>query len=124
MLLRRFSRAIPFAVIPLVGAGMLLAMMQLPNLNALWMTGYGQVLSVKLALVALVFVLAARNRFWLTNPATGGERETVLQLYRSTRMEFILVLVILAVAALWRLTPTRGDLVKDRLKPDSVLSAR
>ncbi|WP_175493948.1 copper resistance D family protein [Microvirga guangxiensis] len=116
LLLQRFTHAIPFAVFPLAGAGMLLAMVQLPSINALWVTPYGQVLSVKLALVAMVFALAVWNRFWLTDGAIGGERAAVSQLSRSTRIELILVVAILATTALWHLTPPPEDLSKDRLK--------
>ena len=64
--LRRFSRAIPFAVVALLGSGLALTTMQLGAIDALWRTAYGQVLAVKLALVLALLALATWNRLGLT----------------------------------------------------------
>lgn len=102
--LRRFSQAIPFAVLPLVASGMVLALIQLGRVEALWSTAYGQVLAVKLILLAALLVLAAINRFWLTEPAERGDPGAVTRLRRSIRIEVALVLAIFTVAALWHFT--------------------
>ena len=63
---------------PLVGllvlTGLVLAIIQLGSLRALIETQYGIILSIKLALVALLLALAALNRFFLT-PAVVADHE-------------------------------------------------
>lgn len=104
-LLRRFSRAIPFAVLPLVLAGLALAAAQLGGLAALATTGYGQVALAKLALLVPLFALAAFNRQHLTAPAMRGDLPARAGLVWSVRAELALVLGLFAVVALWRFTP-------------------
>lgn len=117
VVLLRFSRAIPFAVGPLVIAGGLLALVQLRRLDALWTTAYGQVLLIKLALLALLFLLAAFNRLRLTEPSARGEDRAILDLRRSIRLEIVLVVAILAVAAAWRFTPPPRALIEAAAAP-------
>lgn len=104
-LLGGFSRAIPFAVLPLTAAGILLAVVQVGHVAALWTTAYGRVLLAKLALLVVLFGLAVLNRFWLTVPAGRGEARAIRRLRRSITAEIGLAAAILAVAALWRFTP-------------------
>ncbi|CAH1655512.1 copper resistance CopC/CopD family protein [Chelatococcus asaccharovorans] len=118
--LRRFSKVIPVAVLPLVAAGILLAIIQLGSPSALWSTAYGQVLIAKLVLLVALFGLAAFNRFWLTAPAERGERPATAQLVRSIRLELAIVLAIFAVAAFWRFTPPPRALAAAAAAPASV----
>ena len=55
----RFSRLATVLVALVVAAGIYLAIVRLPALHDLWRTGYGQVLLVKLALVALALAWGA-----------------------------------------------------------------
>lgn len=48
-----FARLAPFLIAALVGAGVYLSVVRLPQLSDLWSEGYGRILLVKLALVAL-----------------------------------------------------------------------
>lgn len=115
--LRRFSRIIPVALVPLIAAGLLLAAIQLASPAALWTTAYGRVLLVKLVLLAALFALAAFNRFHLTEPAERGDSVAVRRLIRSIRIEIVLVLAIFAVAAAWRFTPPPRALAEAAAMP-------
>ncbi|WP_246088427.1 copper resistance CopC/CopD family protein [Phreatobacter stygius] len=102
--LSRFSRlAVPLvAVLALSGLG--LAVIQLDRPAALIDTAYGQVLTAKLVLVALLLALAAFNRFRLT-PALPRAPSNTRALIRSIGAEVVLVLAILGLVAGWRFTP-------------------
>jgi copper transport protein len=110
LMLSRFSRAIMPVVVVLVATGLALAAVQVRAVPALWTTGYGVVLLMKLALLTLLFTAAAANRLWWTAPAlaamtsppssgTGAGR-----LRFSIAVEVLLVLAILATVANWRFT--------------------
>ena len=60
---RRFSRLATVCVAVLLGAGTYLSIERLPQVRDLWETGYGQVLIVKLALVALALGWGATHQF-------------------------------------------------------------
>ncbi len=79
-------------------------------------TGYGLILSVKLALVLVILVLAALNRFRLT-PALAVEPHNTRALVRSILAECVVALAILAVVAGWRFTPPPRALVAAVGKP-------
>ncbi|WP_245505529.1 copper resistance CopC/CopD family protein [Rhizobium sp. BK068] len=104
-LLRRFSRAIPFALVLLVAAGTYLAVVQLASPSALWSTDYGRVLSTKILLLVFLFALAAINRYRLTSPAEGGDLASYRWLGRSIAAEIVIVALVFSVAAIWRFTP-------------------
>jgi copper transport protein len=61
-----FSQVATVCVALLVGAGVYLSVMRLPELHDLWRTGYGHVLLVKLVLVAGVLGWAGLHRFFFT----------------------------------------------------------
>ncbi|WP_417276653.1 copper resistance CopC/CopD family protein [Castellaniella sp.] len=103
--LRRFSRGITWVVALLVLSGLCLAWLQLRQLSDLWQTLYGQVLSAKLTLVALLFCVAAWNRWRLTQATQAGALRPRAQLRRAIQVELVLAVLILGLVALWRLTP-------------------
>ena len=103
--LARFSRWITPVVALLAASGLVLAYLQLDQLSDLWQTHYGQVLIAKLTLVSLLLCLAAYNRWGLTQATLSGARPAAHRLERATRLELVLATLILAVVALWRLTP-------------------
>jgi copper transport protein len=118
--LRRFSRGIPFAVLPLIASGIALAVLQLQSIDALWTTAYGQVFLVKLAVLAPLFALAALNRFRLTQPAGRGDMAASHALRRSILLELMLFLAIFGVAASWRFTPPPRSLAEAASKPATI----
>ena len=99
----RFSRAIPLPLALLVASGCWLAFVQLGRVDALWTTSYGSLLAGKLAAVLVLLGLAAANRYRLVPklPSPGGAASVA----RSVGCELAVVLVILALVALWRFTP-------------------
>ena len=103
--LRRFSKAILPVAAVLVAAGMVLAVIQVEKPAALVETAYGRLLVAKLLLLAVLFGLAAVNRWRLTVPAEAGERRARRKLVRSIGVEMLLVVAIFGVAAGWRFTP-------------------
>ena len=109
-ILNRFSRM----AVPVVGAlvltGLVLATLQLGSFRALIETRYGLILSIKLALVAVLLGLAALNRFRLT-PALARDPSNNSPLVRSILAECVVVVAILAVVAGWRFTPPPRSLV-------------
>ena len=102
--LNRFSRAAVPVVGMLVLTGLALAIVQLESFRALIETKYGIILSIKLALVAVLLGLAALNRFRLT-PALADNPATTRRLVRSILAECVVIAGILAVVAGWRFTP-------------------
>jgi len=103
--LRRFSRIIPGVVAVLVLAGIVLAAVQVGRPGALLDTAYGQVFVVKLALLIVLFLLAATNRWGLTARAEAGEPAATRRLARSIAAETLVVLLVFGAAAAWRFTP-------------------
>ena len=111
-ILRRFSRTIPFSVLLLIVAGIVLAVIQLRSVSALLTTAYGQVLCIKLGLLVVLFGIAAVNRYQLTVPAERGEASAHSELRQSIAVELLLIFLIFAVAAAWRFTPPPRSFVE------------
>ena len=118
--LRQFSTGIPYVVAMLVVAGIVLSVVQVGEPAALIETAYGRVLIVKLMLVAMLFLLAAVNRWSLTAPTQAGDRDASRRLVRSIAVETIVLLLILCVAAMWRFTPPPRALAAAAAMPVSV----
>ncbi|HEV7285755.1 MAG TPA: copper resistance CopC/CopD family protein [Kaistia sp.] len=118
--LRRFSKLAPWFVLPLIGAGLLLALVQVRVPEALWTTTYGLVLLTKLALLIPLFGLALFNRLRLTEPAGKGDARAIAQLRRSIAAELLLVVMIFAVAAFWRFTPPPRALAEAAAAPAAI----
>jgi len=103
--LRRFSTvAVPLVAL-LVLTGAALAAVQVRHPAALLETAYGRLLLAKLAAVALLFLLAAVNRFRLTPAIERGVPGAPDRFRRSAAAEIVLGLAILALASGFRLTP-------------------
>jgi copper transport protein len=103
--LRRFSRFAPFIYATLAASGAGLATAQFLGPRDALETAWGVALAAKLALFAVVTLFAALNRWLYTRPALAGDAGVVALMRRSIRIEAMLVLAILAVAACWRLAP-------------------
>jgi copper transport protein len=109
--LHRFSVFIPLAVITLVLAGGVLAFVQVGTPTALFTTAYGTVFLIKLGLLLLLFVLAAANRWWLTQRSRRGEPTAISLLVRLIAAETVVMLLIFGVAAAWRFTPPPRSII-------------
>lgn len=118
--LRRFSRAVPLAVVLLLVSGGALAIVQVVRLEALWATAYGWVLLAKLAGVTALFCLAAANRFLLTRRVEAGDATAKRWLRQSIAAEIVIALMILGVVSLWRFTPPPRSLVAAEHAPEFV----
>ena len=102
----RFSRLAVVAVAVLVVTGLILATLQLGgDVTALVDTPYGQLLLLKLALVALLLSLATYNKFRLTPALVGGQGDGAERLARAIRLEIAAIGLILAVTALLGQSP-------------------
>jgi copper transport protein len=69
----RFARLAPVLIALLLAAGIYLSVLRLPELDDLWTTGYGHVLIVKLALVAVALGWGAFHHF-VVEPRLGRPR--------------------------------------------------
>jgi copper transport protein len=103
--LEAFSRAIPVPLAALVASGVVLAAIQLDHYEALWSTAYGQVLSLKLAILLGLLALAGMNRFVLTPALRSGSKRADRRFVGTVSAELALVLLILGTVAVWRFTP-------------------
>lgn len=118
--LARFSRSILPVVAVLALSGATLAAIQVQAPGALLATAYGRILLAKLALLAVLFGMAALNRWRLTAPAESGDAPAGKALARSIAVELLLVLAIFGVAAGWRFTPPPRALVLAAAQPASI----
>jgi len=122
--LRRFSSAISAVVFVLAVSGFFLAAVQIGHVSALWTTQYGLVLLTKLSLVALLFALAAFNRYRLTGGALAGEGSSLRHLKRSVLAETAIALAIVGVLGLWRFTPPPRAIVEAAPPVQSITIAK
>ena len=100
-----FSRAIPFAIVPLIGSGAILAIVQLGPPGPNWWSPYGQVLAAKLTLLVALFAIASWNRWVLTAPAARGDGRALKHMRRGIVAEVVIILAVLGLVSAWRFTP-------------------
>jgi copper transport protein len=93
----RFSRLATVLVALLLAAGTYLSVLRLPHVHDLWTTGYGHILLVKLALVALALAWGAVHRFVAVPRLAGGG--AVARLSQSLVAESAVAMGVLLVAA-------------------------
>jgi copper transport protein len=115
--LNRFTRTIPIVLAAILLSGGFLAVVQVERVEALWSTDYGRVLVAKLAVVAALLTIAAWNRFALTHQINQGETEARPALARMIGAELLLVTVVFALAATWRVTPPPRTLAAAAAQP-------
>lgn len=106
---RRFSRLAAWCLAAVVATGAWNAWVQLPDLSALWISGYGRALLAKLVLVAALVTYGAMNRFLvLPRLASSEEPSLVARLRRYVTREAVLALGVFALTAiLTESTPPR-----------------
>ncbi|SEC68958.1 copper resistance CopC/CopD family protein [Bradyrhizobium erythrophlei] len=103
--LKSYDTPIRSAIMVLVPSGIVIASVQLGAFSELWNSGYGVVLLIKLALLAVLFGLAGVNRFSLTPRIQNGDVSALRLLRASIVGEIGLVIFIFCVTSLWRFTP-------------------
>jgi copper transport protein len=99
LLVKRFSAIALPAVVLLIAAGAAMAFLQLGRLSELFSTAYGLRLSSKLAFVAVLLMIAALNRLWLTPALAAGRANAVHRLRASVGLEVGFGLAILAATS-------------------------
>ncbi|WP_295313072.1 CopD family protein [Roseobacter sp.] len=104
-LLHRFGRIAVFTVAALGIAGLGFAWLMTGSASALFTTAYGRTLLVKLAVVAGLMLLAARNKWRLVPDLASGAPGSAHRLRRSIAVEAVAVcLILLATATLTSVT--------------------
>jgi copper transport protein len=93
-----FSRLATVCVGVLLLAGVYLAILRLPQLSDLWTTGYGQILLVKIGLVALAFAWGGLHK--LRAVPVVARDGTVPRLRASLAGESMVGMIVLLVAAI------------------------
>jgi copper transport protein len=96
-LLAAFARTMSVALALLVAAGVGLAVLYLPSPGALVRTAYGEVLLVKLAIVATTLVLSTANHLRLVPLAESGNASAVRVLRVNLAAEQLLLATVLVV---------------------------
>lgn len=99
-----------------VATGVFAAWLHLGTVPALWESRYGQVLLLKLAVLAVVFGTGAYN--WLRVKPALGDEAAVEPLRRSATLELIVGAVVLAVTAVLVATETPAGMAPEE-KPAS-----
>lgn len=117
---RRFSRLAAWCLAAVVGTGAWNAWVQLPDLSALWSSGYGRIFLAKLALVATLVAYGAMNRFFVLPQLAGEAPSLVARLRRYVTREAVLALGVFAVTALLtESTPPRHAGHTEHLQEDA-----
>lgn len=99
MLGHRFGQAATVIVPILIVAGVVMAWLLLGSLTALFTTGYGQTLLIKLALIGVVLGLAAANKVRFIPAMQAGDAKSARHLVRSIEIETLVILSALAATA-------------------------
>lgn len=101
---RRFSTIGIAVVVAILATGIVNSWILVGSLNALIATGYGQLLILKMALLAVMLSLAAANRFWLTPglalPSGETQRDALRRLKHNSAIELALALIIFAIVGI------------------------
>lgn len=101
VVLLRFSRWALLSVSVIVGSGIYLASRHIVTISALWETGWGRWLALKIALLIAILLMAARN-FRQARRPDGIDIEGV---YRRVRGEFFGIIGVLGAAGALTLSP-------------------
>lgn len=109
-ILTTFSYRAVAAVAAIVVSGIVISWVQLGELERLLSTTYGLRLTIKLALFVTLLGLAGYNKQFLTPRIVSGSREAALQLSTIIRLEYFLIVFVLAAAVSLTMTePPRAQ---------------
>lgn len=106
---RRFSIAAAASVPVLVAAGLLSALIQIPNVDGLVETDWGLTFLVKIIVLVVLFATAATNAFLLRPrdaDADGQNEDLAIRFRRMMRIEAVLGLVVIVVSAVLTQLPS------------------
>lgn len=95
----RFGAVAMLTVPALIIAGMFMSYALVGSFNALFTTGYGQVLMIKVGFVAALLTLAAANKLRFVPELRSGNRVAADHLVRSIYFEWGIILAVLATTA-------------------------
>jgi copper transport protein len=98
-LFARFSRLATTLVALVLAAGTYLAIVRLPHLHDLWRYGYGQVLLVKLSLVAVVLAWGGAHRYFVRPALASASDGFLARVGRSVTGEMSVGIAVLLAAA-------------------------
>lgn len=97
----RFGRAAALIVPIVLGAGGVMAWMIVGEFSALFTTGYGRALLIKIGLVGGVLALAAAHKLWLVPSMRTGNPRAARHFARSIEIETLILLGALGVTAVF-----------------------
>lgn len=106
---RRFSVVAAASVPVLVAAGLLSALIQIPNVNGIVETDWGAVFLIKIAILLALFAAAGANAFFLRprdESAAGQDPGLARRFRRLMRVEALLGLAVIAVSAVLTQLPS------------------
>ena len=95
----RFGHIAVGIVAALIVTGAAVLYFLVGSVSALWTSGYGQAILLKLGLVSCLLGLAALNKLRITPRLQAGESTAVRRLRRSIQVEMLLAALILLVTA-------------------------
>jgi copper transport protein len=96
----RFSRLATVLIGLILAAGTYLSIVRLPHLSDLWTTGYGQVLLVKISLVAVALTWGAVHHFVVRPRLAGAGEGFLTRVGRSVAGETAVGIAVLLAAAI------------------------
>lgn len=102
-LIDAFSPTALFFAGVVVATGVFSAWLHVGEVTALWTTGYGRTLLLKVGVLSLVFATGAYN--WLRVKPTLGSPAAAGRLRRSATVELAIAVLVLAVTAVLVATP-------------------
>ena len=96
----KFSTAAGYSVVGVGLAGLALAWVNLPAVNDLWTTGYGQTLMDKLVFVGMLAVIGGYNHLFVVPGVSDGDDNALARLRHTVTAEAVVVVIVLALTAL------------------------
>jgi len=96
----RFSRLATVLIAVVLGAGVYLAIVRLPNVSDLWATGYGRVLLVKIGLVSFALLWGAFHHFVVAPALERADAGFLGRIGRSLAGESMVGMAVLLLAAI------------------------
>ncbi len=121
---RRFSIAAAGSVPVLLAAGLLSALIQIPDVNGLVETDWGLAFLVKMVILAALFGAAGMNAFLLRPrdaDADGHDEDLARRFRRMMRIEAALGLVVIAVSAVLTQLPSPASAQPEVVQKDNTV---